>query len=320
MRTKDKNEAARLEAALIDFHKNMRPLPGIQTPTRRRVFLEQLLESIHRIQFIDRGVLYHRNQPRAISPDRANPSSDLFDPIKGAAFLAGQGEHDEACWLVFLFVHFGKHARTGYQLARDVYGSLGNGPRWDWDRTSSDPQGFRNWLAANQHTLKNVGTPRLFGNHRKYVSLDAHSDDGTGAAFATYVDWVIPHRTHAGLFNHAATERNNVPRQMFDYLFRTMDMVASFGRLGCFDYLTMIAKLQLANIEPGSPYLARATGPRAGTKLLFGTQADGVRSTELDRWIVELEGMLGVDMGMQVLEDALCNWQKSPDVFVPFRA
>jgi len=35
--------------------------------------------------------------------------------------------------------------------------------------------------------------------------------------------------------------------------------------------------------------------------------------------LVQLEAELQIPMGMQVLEDALCNWQKSPDLFVPFR-
>ena len=37
----------------------------------------------------------------------------------------------------------------------------------------------------------------------------------------------------------------------------------------------------------------------------------------LDRWLVELNNELKV--GMQVLEDSLCNWQKSPEKFKPFR-
>jgi Alpha-glutamyl/putrescinyl thymine pyrophosphorylase clade 3 len=37
----------------------------------------------------------------------------------------------------------------------------------------------------------------------------------------------------------------------------------------------------------------------------------------LDTKLVQLEAQL--EVGMQVLEDALCNWQKSPDRFKPFR-
>src|SRR5438445_11612984 len=114
MRPRDQQEAARIDAALTTFHNEARPLPGIQPPTRRRVFLEQLLESIHRVQYIARGVLQKGGVPRDLDPNRANPASDLFDPIKAAAIRASQGEHDEACWFVILFTLFGENLRTGY--------------------------------------------------------------------------------------------------------------------------------------------------------------------------------------------------------------
>ncbi len=94
-----------------------------------------------------------------------------------------------------------------------------------------------------------------------------------------------------------------------------MDMIVSFGRLARFDYLAMVGKLQLASIEPGSTYMAGATGPRCGAQLLFGIDA---KPKDFDGWLLELDDVLHV--GMQVLEDALCNWQKSPREFEPFRA
>ena len=50
--------------------------------------------------------------------------------------------------------------------------------------------------------------------------------------------------------------------------------------------------------------------------ILDGYDANG---KAIDQWLVELEAALGLHMGMQILEDALCNWQKSPDVLVRFR-
>lgn len=94
--------------------------------------------------------------------------------------------------------------------------------------------------------------------------------------------------------------------------------VASFARLAKFDYLTMVGKLGLAPIEPGSPYLKGASGPLRGAILLFvaaGAQLPAVK--DLDSWVIELGAYLGC--GMQVMEDSLCNWQKSPDKFIAFR-
>jgi hypothetical protein len=314
MRSRDVAEVARIDVALTAFHNTTRSLLGIQAPACRRVFLEQLFESIHRVQYIARGVL-----GRPLDPRRADPVSDLFDPIKGAAVRAQQGDHEEACWLVFLSVHFGKHRQHGWQYSRDIYGGLGATARWDWARISADHAAFRQWLAANQATLRQKGSGRIFGNHRKYQGIDANKPNGTGAAFASYVNWINPPRTHSQFFQHAAGVVNHDPQRLFAYLYESMDAVASFGRTAKFDYLTMLGKLGLAPIAPGSPYLDGATGPLKGAKLLFlgSTTATGVSASQLDLWVVQLAAAIHV--GMQELEDSLCNWQKSPATIVRFR-
>jgi hypothetical protein len=97
-----------------------------------------------------------------------------------------------------------------------------------------------------------------------------------------------------------------------------MESVYRFGRLGKFDYLTMLGKLALAPVEPGSAYMTGATGPVAGARLLFsGDPKADLSALWLDARLVDLDAYLGV--GMQVLEDALCNWQKNPTRFRRFR-
>jgi hypothetical protein len=97
-----------------------------------------------------------------------------------------------------------------------------------------------------------------------------------------------------------------------------MASVRRFGRLAKFDFLTMLGKLGFAPIEPGSAYLGESTGPLRGARLLFTGSPDGeVSGRRLDENLAILDNKLSV--GMQVLEDALCNWQKSPDRFVSFR-
>ena len=97
-----------------------------------------------------------------------------------------------------------------------------------------------------------------------------------------------------------------------------MKDVYGFGRLGNFDFLTMIGKLHLAPIEPGSVYLQGATGPLAGAKLLFhGNRAFPTGAKRLGDRVDGLDSYLNV--GKQVLEDSLCNWQKSPHRYVYFK-
>ena len=312
MRAKDANLAGQLATELAVFDRQKLPLPGIRGAARRDALIEQLIESIHRIRYID------LIRTRDVSPLRADPTSDLFDPLKASVLHHRQGNIDEAFWLVFLSVHFGKNRRTGWRLAREVYGVLGTAPAWDWARVSQNPQAFRQWLAAHRATLQGAdGVARHFGNHRKYQSLDAHSASGTGAAVESYVRWVAPPRTHPQLIADAQTAVGQDRRQVFDYLYRSMKVVASFGRMAKFDYLTMVGKLGLAPIEPGSAYMPGATGPLTGARLLFGKPKAG--AANLDGKLVQLDGDLKLQFGMQVLEDALCNWQNSPSKFKPFR-
>ena len=88
----------------------------------------------------------------------------------------------------------------------------------------------------------------------------------------TYVNWVMAHGRHQALFDEAASAARHDPRATFDRLYRSMKAVASFGRVARFDYLTMIGKLGLAAIEPGSTYMTGSTGPLDGARFRFGAR------------------------------------------------
>ena len=308
MRPRERELFLRLDAKLLFFNGKKRRLPGILNATRRKVFLEQLIESVRRVKYVS---VIRTRQP---SIRRFDPNDELFDPLKAAILAQRQGNIEEAFWLVFLFVHFGKHPLAGWRYIREVYGRLGDRRKWNWENTSNNPSGFRAWLSAHQDELKRGGMPRGFGNHRKYESLDGHTPNGTGAVVESYVKWVGPPRSHQAHMAQARRQANNDPRETFDRLYKSMYSVARFGRLARFDYLTLIGKLDLAPIKPGSTYMQGATGPVKGARILFGNRAS---AAQLDAWLVELDSELNV--GMQALEDALCNWQKSLEIFVPFR-
>lgn len=80
----------------------------------------------------------------------------------------------------------------------------------------------------------------------------------------------------------------------------------------------MLSKVGLANIEADSTYMNEATGPKRGARLLFDGQIDSNTGARvLEARVAALEQHLGV--GMQVMEDAMCNWQKSPNLYQAFR-
>lgn len=313
MRKEDLIFAKAMSKRLAAFDANVHPLPGIEDEDARRTFIFQIVESVRRIRFIKEV------SKRSIAESRKNPSTEYFDPVRAAILYKEAGEIDEASWLVFLFVHFGKNAKSGYRLIADVYGKLGQGGTWTWAQVSQDPLAFRHWLDKNQQNLKTSDiTHRGFGNHRKYQSLNAWKPTGTGEAVHTYTIWVADSGGHGKIFSNALEVADGDPEEAFAHLFTEMSAVKSFGRTAKFDYLAMIGKLGLAAIRPNSVHFDGATGPVTGARLLFsGKLKSNDSSKKLESLSDSLASHLQVDK--QVIEDSLCNWQKSPAAPVRFR-
>ena len=310
MRPRETELRRRLLKGLKYCHQQEFPLPGVQDSVQCDVYLRQLIDSIRRVQFV--SVVAHRD----IHPDRANGLSPMFDPIRAASLKCRSGNFDEACWLTFLFVHFGRHPVSGYRYAREFYSALGQREAWTYDAVSADTQGMRDWLDRNEQYLRR-GKRRGFGNHRKYLSWSGSGKNGTGDALESYVQWVGKRGGHASLFDIALWESENSPERAFEWLYQSMGCVATFGRIGRFDYLTMLQKLGFAGILPGRPYLDSSTrGPNTGARLLL---EDDKRLSieELERRVQVVGRSLGV--GMQEMEDSLCNWGKNPNVYRYFR-
>ncbi|MDE3105920.1 MAG: hypothetical protein KGK08_12165 [Acidobacteriota bacterium] len=313
MRKEDLVFAKATSRRLKTFEANIHPLPGIEDEEARRTFIFQIVESIRRIRFVQQV------SQRSIAESRKNPATEYFDPVRAAILHKQAGEIDEASWLVFLFVHFGKNTKSGYRLIADVYGRLGQGVIWTWAEVGKDPLAFRHWLDKSQQNLKTSGDiHRGFGNHRKYQSLDAWKPTGTGEAVQTYISWVTDSGGHKKLFANALVASDGDPEEAFAHLYAELNTVRSFGRTAKFDYLAMIGKLGLAAIRPNSVHFDGATGPVTGARLLFsGKLKSKGSSKKLESLSDSLASHLQVDK--QVIEDSLCNWQKSPTDPIRFR-
>jgi hypothetical protein len=306
MRPADIVRAEAIRAGLVAFHLAQRPLPGAANEARRESLVRQMIDSIHRVDYV------RRLKERPIAAQRANPHSDLFDPIKAAVLHLENGDPDEAGWLIFLSTHFGFHQRIGWLSTRMVYGALGGAP-WTWARTAANPAAFRAWFEENATHLAAV----RFGNHRKYESIRIDAYENLADVVESYVGWVGSNRGHMVLLSEAAAATDCNPRATFEAIYHGM-AVKRFGRTARFDYLTMMAKVGIWDIDPPHPYFGNATGPVAGASLLFtGSKVLTAPRSTLSNFVVELGDALGLNM--QIMEDSLCNWQKSPDYYKPFR-
>jgi len=293
-----------LFSSLQAHSENVRGLPGIVDDLARETLSMQFVASLRREDY------YKRVQEKPIAARRADPNSGSFDAERAVAYHLQNENIEEAAWLLFLMTHFARPATSGWLRLRQVYGRLGEGI-WDWQTVSHNPQGMISWLAENWTSIGGK-----FGNHRKYESLRPNSNRSFGEVLLSYLAWIGP-AGHQAFFSTAVQQTGNDPATIFDALYKNMN-VKTFGRLAKFDYLALISRYGVAPIEPGSAYFKGATGPTSGAKLLFtGSRTGPATEIQLQSWVDELDKALGV--GMAVMEDALCNWQKSPAAFIHFR-
>ena len=313
MRIKNASLFNELEKQLIQFSDEIFNLRGIELLEKRIVFINQLIDSIRRVDYI------FAIDKLELSNARTDPVS-IFDPLKAAIIFKRRGMIDEAFWLIFLYIHFSKNLYSGWRLLQDIYGSLGNSNHWTWERITSDHLDFKKWLKNNYNKLTSDKIRRGFGNHRKFETLNPTSPHSTAFVIESYVKWINPPKTHSDMIKETSNEYGNNPRILFEKLYDSMNNVLRFGRLAKFEYLTMIAKLGLAPIEPGKTFLKNSTGPTKGALLLIYNNINKkINTTVLEEKLILLENNLSVGkFGMQVLEDAICNWQKSPSIYKYF--
>lgn len=303
--------AKSLDQKLSTYRVDGKTLPGIPSTLERDALVAQMVDSIARINYV------RTIAKRPISPERLNPKNiKMFDPLRAAIQCMRNDNEDEAFWLIFLFVHCGKHLTKGYALLRMIYGALDDNFVWTWERFTQKPNDFSIWLGQHMDAILQRRQKFPFGNHRKYESVTQ-----LDTVLSSYAAWVASNNSHQQFIAEAKAKVGDNPKILFEHLYKSMDAVHRFGRTAKFDYLTMLGKIGLVDIEPPVAYMIDATGPARGASLLFRGQAGNNISSqqrrELEQLSVTLEATLGV--GMQVMEDSLCNWQKSPAQYVPFR-
>ena len=285
------------------------PIPGLD-PGRRESLIGQMVESMRH------DVYYELLLTRDLSTKSTDPTDELrFDPLKAAILHHRAGEVEEAFWMTFLTTHFGKNRRGGWNYARRVYGALDSGDPWTWNKISSDVAGFRDWL--DEHHTSLAAKPGGFGNHRKREHLGGWAANGTGVAVATYVEWAGEPPRQADRFAEAIEAAAADPFKAFANMDASLGAVQRFGRLARFDYLNTVRRLGFADITPGHAYFKGSSGPLAGARLLFGPSTTKPAVNDYETKAAALAACLGV--GFDVIEDSLCNWQKSPDMFTRFR-
>jgi hypothetical protein len=217
------------------------------------------------------------------------------------------GDLDEAIWRCFLATHFGRpSADLGKDAQLHSAGRLlcafGTEPVWTWERVSSDLPSLARWLEDQRTALAYL----RFGNHRKH---EIARPEQIYQVISSFVVWIQPlDRTPSQVF---ATNGSIAPEIEFDRLYHALRTVHRFGRTSQFDMLCLLRDAGILRVAPGSCYLEGATGPLTGAQKLWGQRS----TVELDRLAVEFGRDLKVPM--DILESALCTWQKKDGTLSP---
>jgi Alpha-glutamyl/putrescinyl thymine pyrophosphorylase clade 3 len=295
---------------LDNYTKNVGDLPILEDADTRNTFIMQLVDSVRRIKYVTTIA------NKRISSSIANPYLNGFNPLKAAVYHFRNNNLEEASWLIFLATHFGNSKDSKWLLTQDFYKGINQQQILSWSLVSSNLPSLKLWIEQRSDEVKELRPKRKFGNHRKYESLKP-GNRSIYNVFESYVSLILEYGSHNQLFRTALTEAEGCRYASFDNLYKKLSKVISFGRTGKFDYLTMIGKLGLFNIEPSKTYMSGSTGPLKGCRLLFGTNKSAVKFEED---LYKLSRSLSINpFGMQVLEDALCNWQKNQSRYVYFR-
>ena len=245
---------------------------------------------------IRRSTKINRNWLRVLGNPEILGKTDILSWI---SMTHKSGDRDETLWRVFLAGHFGRLSAnpkkaSQVQSASRLLCGLGRSPTWTWKRVSSDLRGFKGWLTENRSSLREL----RFGNHRKYESKKPQA---LYEVIASFVSWV---RRSGGTPSRAFAARSSKgPEEWFDSLYRSLE-VHRFGRTARFDTLCLLADMGILPVKPGSCYIPGATGPLRGARKLWGKRSPSALNFLADQAAKSLQ------VPVDVLEDALCNWQK----------
>lgn len=230
---------------------------------------------------------------------RAGGGKGDLDIVRLARIARDRGDRDEAIWRAFLAAHFGRaSASPGEELsAGHLLCAFEQEPYWTWSAVTSRDSELETWLKAHEVQLRTL----KFGNHRKHESKKPDVLYGVLSSFVDFGQALGGSPLSALTFDAQLT-----PAERFGVAYVELtSSLRRFGRLGVFDFLVLLRDLDLVELEPDGCYLEGSTGPLQGARRLWGHSR---RVRELERLAMELSACAGV--GPEIVEDALCNWNK----------
>ena len=272
-------------------------VPGLTLTSGAGLFAEEVARSVARID----GMRLLATSP--LDGVITNPADLAWDAWRAIVWHDRCGDKEAATWLAFLATHFGRRNEDDdpWRSTRAVYSAFGEGVL-SWERVAASPADISTVCQVHAEECCRL----KFANHRKFETPRPNHPLGVDAVLRSYVEGIIERTggSQATLFSVP----NESPTGRFERLMRELQFVKRFGRTALFDLLTLLGNLGVYDLAPGRICLVGATGPLRGAKMMFGgadTRTLEARANKMARRL---------DVPIQAVEDALCNWQKHPEI------
>ncbi len=257
------------------------------------VLAKQTYDSIRRIE------VYKAYEIRAIlAVEKKQAFFDTSNP-----FVLGQRtdlSEEERIWIIFLATYFGKSDSSGWELFNRAAFD-GNKSLISFKKIKEDPEKYFYYLESFDFFENSK-----FSNHRKYTKKSLIGPKGLFTSMIYLINKM---------------EQYCINEEMgFHEMYKLAEKIPNFGRLASFDFTSSLVKCGLKIEEPKSMYANYSTGPLQALELLlrltdsdFTYQSKINLSHNLVEWFTTNSEIFMVG---QVLEDAICNWQKNPKKYI----
>lgn len=231
-------------------------------------------------------------------PEAKRFSTTGYNPLGEARERYLAGDRDEAIWLYFVATLIGwERSDSVDRFLCTLHGD----ERATWRQVAADGAIASSRIEASAEALRREAP---FGNHRKYETH--RGARGSAWVVRSFIRWAgsSPSARIDSIVCGASSQEC-----AFDLLYRSLDDVYRFGRTARYDFSRLLANLD-SRLKPGGCYLQGSSGPRRGVALLFLGRPSARRSelSSLEEHCRELASVCDVDL--QVIEDAICQWQK----------
>lgn len=148
-----------------------------------------------------------------------------------------------------------------------------------------------------------------YSNHRKFTAKRLTGEKGVFESMEYFVKNI----------NQYSVENS----MAFDSMYKLAQKIPNFGRLAAFDFSSSLVKCGFNIEEPQSMYGEHSTGPLNAIDLLLKSTNNTSSSetklklcSDLMKWFQENSDIFMIG---QVLEDAICNWQKNTTKYIQYR-